>query len=147
MLLKHTNSNLIFQILSSSMDKVIHNIRLLRKLNNFSQGDISSMLKLSQSQYSRRENGTFQFSFPEIMKLASIFKTDYTSIIQNDVTSEYLESRKSSNAIDPKNTNMYDVMSDFIFSTIDLIIQTEVDSEKRNLLVQNLKLRIDKLHS
>ena len=90
------------------------------------------MLKLSQSQYSRRENGTIQFSFPEIMKLASIFKTDYTSIIQNDVTSEYLESRKSSNTIDPKNTSMYDVMSDFIFNTIDLIIQSEIDREKRN---------------
>ncbi len=114
------------------MDKIINNIRLLRKLNNFSQGDISSMLKLSQSQYSRRENGTIQFSFPEIMKLASIFKTDYTSIIQNDVTSEYLESRKSSNTIDPKNTSMYDVMSDFIFNTIDLIIQSEIDREKRN---------------
>ncbi len=142
MLLKHTNSNFIFQILSSSMDKVIHNIRLLRKLNNFSQGDISSMLKLSQSQYSRRENGTIQFSFPEIMKLASIFKTDYTSIIQNDVTSEYLESRKSSNTIDPKNTNMYDVMSDFIFNTIDLIIQTEVDSEEKEYIINSLKSKL-----
>lgn len=129
------------------MKKVINNIRLLRKLSDFSQEYISFELGLSQSQYSRRENGTIQFSLPEIMKLSSIFKIDYNSIIQNDVTSEYLESRKSSNAIDPKNTNMYDVMSDFIFNTIDLIIQTEVDSEKRNLLVQNLKLRIDKLHS
>jgi hypothetical protein len=79
------------------------------------------------------------------MKLASIFKIDYTSIIQNDVTSEYLESRKSMDTIDPKSTNMYDVMSDFIFNTIDLIIQTEIDSEKKQLLIENLKLRIDSL--
>jgi transcriptional regulator with XRE-family HTH domain len=127
------------------MEKVINNIRLLRKLNDFSQEYISTKLELSQSQYSRRENGTIQFSLPEIMKLASIFKIDYTSIIQNDVTSEYLESRKSMDTIDPKSTNMYDVMSDFIFNTIDLIIQTEIDSEKKQLLIENLKLRIDSL--
>jgi transcriptional regulator with XRE-family HTH domain len=127
------------------MDKVINNIRLLRKLNDFSQAEISSLLKLSQSQYSRRENGTIQFSLQEIMKLASIFKIDYNSIFENDFNSEYLENKKTMGTINPKNINLYDTLTDFVFNTIEIIIQTEIDSEKKQLLIENLKLRIDKL--
>jgi len=128
------------------MEKVINNIRLLRKLNDFSQEYIAYELGLSQSQYSRRENGMIQFTLPEIVKLSLIFKVDYNNIIQDDVSTDFLENKKAKRIKKEmthiENNNRYVVMTDFIVKTIDLIVQSEKDNDKKQFLIENLKSRI-----
>jgi transcriptional regulator with XRE-family HTH domain len=132
------------------MKKIINNIRLLRKLKDFSQEYIAFELGLSQSQYSRRENGTIQFSLPEIIKLASIFKVDPNTLIQNDVASGYIENKNLNESKQELNDSVviekFDIMTDFIVNTFDLIIQSECDITKKNLMIVNLKKRINLFH-
>ncbi|WP_306353835.1 helix-turn-helix domain-containing protein [Flavobacterium sp. '19STA2R22 D10 B1'] len=63
-------------------------IRLMRKKNNISQEQMAELLNLSQSQYSRIENGKSIIDLKKVRKIADVLKTNPLSIL-------YVEKRKS----------------------------------------------------
>jgi transcriptional regulator with XRE-family HTH domain len=54
--------------------EISHKVKLIREDKKFSQEYVSHKLGLSQSQYSRRENGEVKFIAEEIGKLAKILE-------------------------------------------------------------------------
>ncbi|MDO6491224.1 MULTISPECIES: helix-turn-helix domain-containing protein [unclassified Cellulophaga] len=65
-------------------------IKLLREDKKISQEFVSHQLGLSQSQYSRRENGTVKFVAEEIGKLAKILDVS-VSFIYNEETNDFTD--------------------------------------------------------
>ena len=67
-------------------------IKIARKAKGYSQENVAMDLELSQSQYSRRENGSINFSLDEIKKLCEILDLDIhqtvTSLINVAKSSE-----------------------------------------------------------
>jgi transcriptional regulator with XRE-family HTH domain len=58
-------------------------IKKLRLSKGYSQENMAMDLGLSQSQYSRRENGTIEFSLIEIKKICKILDLDLHQTIVN----------------------------------------------------------------
>jgi transcriptional regulator with XRE-family HTH domain len=58
-------------------------IKQLRLNKGYSQENMAMDLGLSQSQYSRRENGTIEFSLNEIRKICKILDLDLHQTIVN----------------------------------------------------------------
>jgi transcriptional regulator with XRE-family HTH domain len=91
------------------MKKFYEKIRDIRKLNGFSQEYVSYEIGLSQSQYSRRENGVIEFSYYEVDKLCKLFNInpDSLTLIKNTEHLKTLENIESSND-DNKNKILID---------------------------------------
>ena len=49
-------------------------VREYRKLNGYNQEDLARLLSITQSAYSRKENGKRRFTMDEITKLKDIFR-------------------------------------------------------------------------
>ena len=78
-------------------------IKQLRLSKGYSQENMAMDLGLSQSQYSRRENGTIEFSLNEIRKICKILDLDLHQTIINligtsqDVLSENEQFKSQTN--------------------------------------------------
>lgn len=60
--------------------KIHDRVKLIREEKKISQEYIAQFLNLSQSQYSRRENGEVKFIAEEIGKLAKLLETTVSSL-------------------------------------------------------------------
>ena len=56
-------------------------IKEYRKLNGYKQEDIAKLLSVTQSAYSRKENGKRGFTLNEITILKDIFKVTYDDLL------------------------------------------------------------------
>jgi len=58
------------------------NIYRIRQEKNYTQEYIADLLAISQSQYSKKENGTQKFFFEEIVKIAEIFSVKVNDLLE-----------------------------------------------------------------
>ena len=56
-------------------------VREYRKLNGYKQEDLAKLLSVTQSAYSRKENGKRGFTINEITILKNIFKVTYDDLL------------------------------------------------------------------
>ena len=56
-------------------------VREYRKLNGYKQEDLAKLLSMTQSAYSRKENGKRGFTTSEITKLKEFFKVSYDDLL------------------------------------------------------------------
>ena len=56
-------------------------VREYRKLNGYKQEDLAKLLSMTQSAYSRKENGKRGFTINEITMLKNIFKVTYDDLL------------------------------------------------------------------
>lgn len=56
-------------------------VREYRKLNGYKQEDLAKLLSMTQSAYSRKENGKRSFTINEITILKNIFKVTYDDLL------------------------------------------------------------------
>ena len=56
-------------------------VREYRKLNGYKQEDLAKLLSMTQSAYSRKENGKRGFTINEITILKNIFKVTYDDLL------------------------------------------------------------------
>ena len=56
-------------------------VREYRKLNGYRQEDLAKLLSMTQSAYSRKENGKRGFTIKEITMLKNIFKVTYDDLL------------------------------------------------------------------
>ena len=56
-------------------------VREYRKLNGYKQEDLAKLLSMTQSAYSRKENGKRSFTINEITMLKNIFKVTYDDLL------------------------------------------------------------------
>ena len=56
-------------------------VREYRKLNGYKQEDLAKLLSMTQSAYSRKENGKRGFTIDEITMLKNIFKVTYDDLL------------------------------------------------------------------
>ena len=56
-------------------------VREYRKLNGYKQEDLAKLLSMTQSAYSRKENGKRGFTLNEITILKDIFKVTYDDLL------------------------------------------------------------------
>ena len=56
-------------------------VREYRKLNGYRQEDLAKLLNVTQSAYSRKENGKSRFTINEITMLTHIFKVTYDDLL------------------------------------------------------------------
>ena len=56
-------------------------VREYRKLNGYKQEDLAKLLSMTQSAYSRKENGKRGFTIDEITMLKDIFKVTYDDLL------------------------------------------------------------------
>lgn len=60
--------------------KVGERLKESRKSAGFTQAEVAEIMKMTQQQYSRFENGIFELSYEQLIKLCSLF----------DVSADYL---------------------------------------------------------
>jgi transcriptional regulator with XRE-family HTH domain len=121
------------------MKKFYEKIRDIRKLNGFSQEYVSYEIGLSQSQYSRRENGVIEFSYYEVDKLCKLFNInpDSLTLIKNTEHLKTLENIESSN-----DDNKNKILIDFILNTFDLLLNNNFSSEEQLKIVNDIKAKL-----
>ena len=56
-------------------------VREYRKLNGYKQEDLAKLLSVTQSAYSRKENGKRGFTINEISILKEVFKVTYDDLL------------------------------------------------------------------
>lgn len=63
-------------------EKIGENIKQARKDKGYTQKEVANMLRMTQQQYSRFENGIFELNYEQILTLCKIY-----DITPNDVFS------------------------------------------------------------
>jgi transcriptional regulator with XRE-family HTH domain len=63
--------------------KIFTQVKKYRELKGYSQENMAMDLGLSQSQYSRRENGIIQFTTDELIAIAAMLDVDFSTLIQS----------------------------------------------------------------
>lgn len=66
-------------------DKVINNIKTIRESKNFTAEYLATQLGISQSTYSRKENGETDFTLPELVKVSEALEVPLVKIIDLDL--------------------------------------------------------------
>jgi transcriptional regulator with XRE-family HTH domain len=66
-------------------DKVISNIKTIRESKNFTAEYLATQLGISQSTYSRKENGETDFTLPELVKVSEALEVPLVKIIDLDL--------------------------------------------------------------
>jgi transcriptional regulator with XRE-family HTH domain len=126
------------------MKKIHIKIRQLRKLNELSQENIAVELGLSQSQYSRRENGMMDFTVKEIIKISKLFGVSYEDIINDEdlftIKTPVIETNDK-----VEKDNRESLMVDLVMNALEVIMKTDMVIEQKNEIINTLKTRLDKL--
>jgi transcriptional regulator with XRE-family HTH domain len=121
------------------MHEICKKIRNIRKLNDYSQEYISYELGLSQSQYSRRENGTINFSIIEIEKLCKLFNIKIEVLVSED-NFDALQIIEKMILVDGQNKNK--IIVDLIFNSFDLLLNNNFSHDDYLFMVNELKNKI-----
>jgi transcriptional regulator with XRE-family HTH domain len=66
-------------------EKIIHNIKTIRESKNITAEHLAGQLGVSQSTYSRKENGDIEFSLPELVKVSEALEVPLVKIIDLDL--------------------------------------------------------------
>jgi transcriptional regulator with XRE-family HTH domain len=66
-------------------EKVISNIKTIRESKNYTTEYLATQLGISQSTYSRKENGDIEFSLPELVKVSEALEVPLVKIIELDL--------------------------------------------------------------
>ncbi len=66
-------------------DKIIHNIKTIRESKNLTADYIAQQMGISQSTYSRKENGESDFSLPELIRIGDVLEVPLVKIIDLDL--------------------------------------------------------------
>ena len=117
-------------------------IRMIRIKQRLSQKFIAKELGLNQSQYSRRENGSIDFSFTEILKLKKIFNVSYEELFDTNYLSRevaILNDSKMSLVPTDNNLNRNYKIIDFILSSFDIFEKIDLKTEEKEYIINSLK--------
>jgi transcriptional regulator with XRE-family HTH domain len=125
------------------MKKIHKNIRILRYLNELSQENIAYELGLSQSQYSRRENGVIEFSVSEILKLSKLFNVSYEEIIDDSSVKEHLQKTKLDLSNKNEITDRQHSIIDFIIKALDIVVKGDLEIQEKDDIINSLKSRLN----
>ncbi|MBP6089712.1 MAG: helix-turn-helix transcriptional regulator [Crocinitomicaceae bacterium] len=129
------------------MKKLHKKIRMLRKFNELSQENIAYELGLSQSQYSRRENGVIDFSVAELLKLCKIFNVNYEEILNPSDDSnekERLIQTKFDLSDKAAIKNRQHSIIDFILQALEIVVETDLEIKEKEDIINSLKSRLNK---
>lgn len=129
------------------MKKLHKKIRMLRKFNELSQENIAYELGLSQSQYSRRENGVIDFSVAELLKLCKIFNVNYEEILNSSDDSnekERLIQTKFDLSDKAAIKNRQHSIIDFILQALEIVVETDLEIKEKEDIINSLKSRLNK---
>jgi transcriptional regulator with XRE-family HTH domain len=66
-------------------EKIIHNIKTIRESKNLTADYIAQQMGISQSTYSRKENGESDFSLPELIRIGDVLEVPLVKIIDLDL--------------------------------------------------------------
>ena len=100
---------------------------------NLSQEELASLLGITQSQYSRRENGQTKISKKEWDKMAKLLDTPLEDIYEPEDGVYVFHNENASGNFGNNNTNTYNSFSDFAIETMKKYIE--------KLEQENLELR------
>lgn len=122
-----------------------NNIRMIRIKQRLSQKFIAKELGLNQSQYSRRENGSIDFSVSEILKLKKIFNVSYEELFDTNYLSgevAILNDSKMSLVPTEQNLNQNHKIIDFILSSFDIFEKIDLKIEEKEYIINSLKSKL-----
>jgi transcriptional regulator with XRE-family HTH domain len=96
------------------------NIKNIRELKNFSQEYVSTEIGLSQSTYSRIENGTAPVKIDTLQRIAEVLEVDLSTLISTTNIFNFKDA-----------TNQYGYVNNQVYNNIDIemirkIIQEEL---------------------
>lgn len=60
------------------------NIKQARKDKGYTQKEVGAMLRMTQQQYSRFENGVFELNYAQILKICELFEITPNELFQID---------------------------------------------------------------
>ncbi len=73
MLVKNfTSQTVIFQIMEDVAKQIGNNIKAARKAKKLTQKEVAQHMYMTQQQYSRFENGKFEFNYSQILQLCDL---------------------------------------------------------------------------
>jgi transcriptional regulator with XRE-family HTH domain len=125
------------------MKKIHIKIRQLRKINELSQENLALELGLSQSQYSRRENGLMDFTIKEIVKICKLFGVSYEDIInEEDLFTNNKSVVVTSETKDADHREV--LMLDLVMNALEVIIKTDMMKEQKSEIINTIKSRLNK---
>jgi transcriptional regulator with XRE-family HTH domain len=120
-------------------------IRMIRIKQRLSQKFIAKELGLNQSQYSRRENGSIDFSVTEILKLKKIFNVSYEELFDTNYLSREVailnDSKMSLVPTDNILNRNYKII-DFILSSFDIFEKIDLKIEEKEYIINSLKSKL-----
>jgi transcriptional regulator with XRE-family HTH domain len=120
-------------------------IRMIRIKQRLSQKFIAKELGLNQSQYSRRENGSIDFSVTEILKLKKIFNVSYEELFDTNYLSRevaILNDSKMSLVPTVNILNRNYKIIDFILSSFDIFEKIDLKIEEKEYIINSLKSKL-----
>ena len=108
--------------------KIFTQVKKYREIKGYSQENMGMDLGLSQSQYSRRENGIIQFTTIELIAIAEILDVDFqtffdTKIKQNHPKFQFSNEQKESD------------LTRLVILLIEVLLSNENVSVEKNDLV------------
>jgi transcriptional regulator with XRE-family HTH domain len=120
-------------------------IRMIRIKQRLSQKFIAKELGLNQSQYSRRENGSIDFSVTEILKLKKVFNVSYEELFDTNYLSREVailnDSKMSLVPTDNILNRNYKII-DFILSSFDIFEKIDLKIEEKEYIINSLKSKL-----
>lgn len=115
--------------------KIHTQVKKYREIKGYSQENMAMDLGLSQSQYSRRENGHIQFKTKEIIAIGKLLDIDFLTLIENKYNQKDSRIRLSDNQRE-------DDLTRLVLLLIEVLLSSDNSSIEKNKLVL---LMLDKL--
>ena len=114
-----------------------HKLIAARKERHLSQSEIAKMIKMSQSQYQRRESGVINISEEEWVQISEVLKKDIKEIKNEEIISDIFDYDKYLDFVLSSNNSIYNFL--------EFIIKKLYDNEvfKRDML--DVKNEINKI--
>lgn len=115
--------------------KIHTQVKKYREIKGYSQENMAMDLGLSQSQYSRRENGHIQFTTKELIAIGKLLNIDFLTLIENKYNQKDSRIRLSDNQRE-------DDLTRLVLLLIEVLLSSDNSSIEKNKLVL---LMLDKL--
>lgn len=126
------------------MNRIHNNIRILRKLNELSQENAAFELGISQSQYSRRENGSIEFTISELIKLSKLLNVSYENIIEKNYSENINNKLSHTTTILPAENNSKDHrIVELLLNVFDVLLKNEMRIEEKSHIINTIKSRLE----
>ncbi|MEY3198799.1 MAG: Helix-turn-helix domain [Bacteroidota bacterium] len=108
--------------------KIFAQVKKYREIKGYSQENMAMDLGLSQSQYSRRENGIIQFTTKELIAIAEMLDVDFSTLIQK-------ENKHPDSKFQFSDEQKVDDLTRLVLLLIDVLISHENNTIEKNKLV------------